>query len=71
MTTGIDHIVAQNVAAIGMAGLFLWYVNKRDGLMQATFDKFSEKLEKLTAAITSLEHRLGNVEEEERKRRTR
>jgi uncharacterized protein YydD (DUF2326 family) len=60
--TGTESVIAQNIAALSMAALFIWYVNKRDALMQSTFDKFSERIDKLTDALNKLQERLEDVE---------
>lgn len=56
------EILTQNISAIVMAGLFLWYIGKRDKLIQSVFNEFSNKLEKLTDAIAKLESRLHHIE---------
>lgn len=61
METPTD-ILSQNIAAIIMAGLFLWYIGKRDKLIQDVFDKFANKIERLTEALDKLEKRIHHVE---------
>lgn len=47
---------------------FLWYLNKRDTLMQQSLNLFSDRLQKLAEAIDALEHRL-NLGDKAAKRR--
>lgn len=56
------ELISQNIAAVVMAGLFLWYIGKRDKLIQDIFDKFADKLDKLTDALEKLEKRIHHVE---------
>lgn len=47
---------------------FLWYLNKRDTLMQESLNVFSSRLEKLADAIDALENRLEESVKGKRKR---
>lgn len=60
--------LAPNVAIVA---IFIWYLSKRDKLMQDIVIGLGEKLEKLSDVIGSLERRIAGVEkariEEEKK----
>lgn len=57
-----DSIITNNVGAIVMAGMFLWYINKRDNSVNELLVGFSTQLERLSNVIQSLEKRLKTIE---------
>lgn len=73
-TTTIDTIT--NLGGNGaIVALFIWYLAKRDTLMNAMLDKISvsmsemgDKLEKLANAIVGLDQRIKEVEQQQTKR---
>lgn len=58
----IDQVITNNVGALAMASLFIYYMNRRDKMFQRIVDEFTRKLEQLTKAIGKLENRIANLE---------
>jgi len=41
---GIDQLLTQNVAALLMAGAFLWYLRAKDKQNQESYNKFNQTI---------------------------
>jgi hypothetical protein len=53
----------QNLAPnVAIVAIFIWYLVKKDKLMEEMFGKLSNKLEQLGHVISSLESRLASIE---------
>ncbi len=50
----LDSVLTNNVAAIIMASLFIWYLNKRDTCFQETLDKLSEAINDLRKEMNKI-----------------
>lgn len=59
-----DPAITNNVGAVVMGALFLWYMNKRDNAFNATITAFATEVKKLGHVIESLEKRLKSIEVE-------
>lgn len=74
--TNIEPTLTNNVAAIVTCSVFIWYLVKRDKSAQDTYeklanaiDRMSKRLSELADALSKIDHRLSNVEENTTKRR--
>jgi type II secretory pathway pseudopilin PulG len=49
---GLETILTQNIAALAMAGVFIWYLDRKDRANKQTLDNFNQTLQ------NHLEHNL-------------
>lgn len=62
MESQIIQSISNSGGAVIVAVIFLWYLNKRDALIEKAFNQFADKIDDLARVISKLEKRMENIE---------
>lgn len=59
--TELAQLVTNSIGAIAALGILVWYMTKRDKIIQDSMDKFTDKLDKLANAVIQMAGEIANV----------
>lgn len=77
----VEQLITQNVAALAMAGIFLWHLSKKDKDTKETLEKFNDTIknhlthalsteEKMTGALQALSNAIGGLNKRNGRKKT-
>ena len=57
----LGQLVTNSIGAVAALGILVWYMTKRDKIIQDSMDKFTDKLDKLANAVIQMAGEIAHV----------